>query len=63
MPDRDNCDVFRYVVDEVDVHVSLSGQERNTGTLSHRTYFRSDGHIRQYRDNEATRGDRAGGLI
>ena len=52
-----------YVVDEADVHVSLSGQERNTDTISHRTHFRSDGCIRQYRDNETTRGRREGGLI
>ena len=51
------------VVDEADVHVSLSGQERNARTVSHRTHFRSDGCIRQYRDNETTKGRGAGGLI
>ena len=51
------------VVDETDVHVSLSGQERNAGTISHRTHFRSDGCIRQYRDNETAKGCGEGGLI
>ena len=64
LPDRDHCNnVCSAVVDEADVHVSLSGQERNAGTISHRTHLRSDGCIRQYRANETTRGRRAGGLI